>query len=378
MAKTVLTEQQQALRDEFERLLNESYNYEFNVGDVVNGTVVSIDKNGLLVDVGSKSEAIVPNKEISNVPISSASEAVEVGEEKEFYILKEEDDEGTLTLSLKRVALARSWDQLETMKKDGNVITAKVASVVKGGVVVDVLGLRGFVPASQLRAGGPYDHIIGQEIPMKILETDRKRNKLILSQRQAIAEQRAKILEKVINDLTEGEVVEGEVVRIADFGAFIDIKGIDGLLPISEMSWQRVRHPSDLLTIGQKITLKVLKIDKELNRISLSLKRMEEDPWVKIEGQFQEGEIIQGTVNKITQFGAFVDIFPGVEALLPVSEIAEEQVDPNEVLTVSDRITVLIKRFTPAERRISLSIKALKGEQAPIEAPQEQASEESE
>jgi ribosomal protein S1 len=354
-----LTPEDQQLADEFERLLNESYGYEFTVGDVIEGEIVNIEKNALYVDVGAKSEAFVPYKEISNVPFNDPNELVSLGDKKEFYILNDENEDGQLTLSLKRVALARSWDKLDDMKNNDKTITARVSTVVKGGVVVDVLGLRGFVPASQLRAGGPYDHIIGQEIPMKILETDRRRNKLILSQRQAIAEQRARLLEEVIEELEVDQIVEGEVVRIADFGAFIDIKGVDGLLPISEMSWQRVRHPSDLLQVGQKITLKVLKIDKELNRISLSLKRMEEDPWVKIEGEFKEGDIVEGTINKIAQFGAFIDIFPGVEALLPVSEISDQQVDPFEELTVGNKVRVIIKRFTPKERRISLSIKSL-------------------
>lgn len=359
MTKTLNLEDQELI-NEFEQLLNESYGYNFKVGDVIEGTILTVDKSGILVDIGAKSEACIPLKELSNVPFQDPKDVVKEGDVKEFYILKEENEEGQITLSLKRVSLAKSWDQLDNLKNKNEVITARVSAVVKGGVVVDVLGLRGFVPASQLRAGGPYDNIIGQEIPMKILETDPKRNKLILSQRQAIAEQRAKLLEEVIEDLEVDQVVEGEVVRIADFGAFIDIKGVDGLLPISEMSWHRVRHPSDLLEIGQKIKLKVLKIDKELNRISLSLKRMEEDPWVKIEGQFSEGQTIEGTVNKIAQFGAFVDIFPGVEALLPVSEIADEQVNPEEVLTVGEKVTVIIKRFTPKERRISLSIKGLK------------------
>lgn len=363
MTKTMNIEDQK-LSEEFERLLNESFGYNFKVGNVIEGTILQVDKGGLMVDIGGKSEAFVPLKEISNIPFDDPRNIVSEGAKREFYILKEEDENGQITLSLKRVVLARSWEQLENLKQRNEVISAKVSAVVKGGVVVDVLGLRGFVPASQLRAGGPYDHIIGQEIPMKILETDAKRNKLILSQRQAIAEQRARLLEEVIEDLQVEQVVEGEVVRIADFGAFIDIKGVDGLLPISEMSWHRVRHPSDLLEIGQRIKLKVLKIDKELNRISLSLKRMEEDPWVKIEGQFSEGQIIEGTVNKIAQFGAFVDIFPGVEALLPVSEIADEQVNPDEHLTVGDRVRVVIKRFTPKERRISLSIRAIRDAEA--------------
>jgi ribosomal protein S1 len=367
-----LTKEEQELREEFERLLDQGYDYSFNVGDVIEGTIINVEKSALFVDVGAKAEAIVPYKEISNIPFNDPKDVVSAGDEKEFYILNDENEEGQLTLSLKRVALARSWDKLDLMKQNNEVITAKVSTVVKGGVVVDVLGLRGFVPASQLRAGGPYDHIIGQEIPMKILETDRRRNKLILSQRQAIAEQRAKLLEEVIAELEVDQIVDGEVVRIADFGAFIDIKGVDGLLPISEMSWQRVRHPSDLLQVGQKITLKVLKIDKVLNRISLSLKRMEEDPWVKIEGQFTEGDIVEGTINKIAQFGAFVDIFPGVEALLPVSEIADEQVDPNEALNVGERVRVVIKRFTPKERRISLSIRGLADAEA-RRAEEEQA-----
>lgn len=356
----VMDEQNAKLKEEFERLLNESFSITYHSGDVVDGIILSIDKNGLLIDIGAKSEAFVPYKEISNVPFEDPKEVVKEGDKKEFYILKEENEDGQITLSLKRVALAKSWEKLESLKNRDDVITARVSAVVKGGVVVDVLGLRGFVPASQLRAGGPYDSIIGQEIPMKILETDSKRNKLILSQRKAIAEQRAKLLEEVIDELTVDQEVEGEVVRIADFGAFIDIKGVDGLLPISEMSWHRVRHPSDILAIGQRIKLKVLKIDKELNRISLSLKRMEDDPWVKIEGQFEEGQIIEGTVNKIAQFGAFVDIFPGVEALLPISEVTEEQISLDKVLKIGQRVQVLIKRFTPKERRISLSMRAIR------------------
>lgn len=351
---------------EFERLLNESYDYNFKVAEVVEGTIVKIERNGVLVDIGSKSEAIIPLKELSNVPFDGAESIVSVGDKKEFYILKEENEEGMITLSLKRVSLARSWSQLEVLRQKDETIIAKIISLVKGGVVVEVLGLRGFVPASQLRTGTPYEGLIGQEIPVKILESDPKKNKLILSQRQALAEEREKVVVEVISKLDVDQTVEGEVVRIADFGAFIDINGVDGLLPISEISWQRVKHPSDVLALGQRVAVKVLKIDTELNRISLSLKRMEENPWVKIEGQFEEGQIIKGTVNKITSFGAFVDIFPGVEALLPAAEMADEQVNPFDVLSVGQELEVLIKRFTPQEHRIGLSIKdvekAKKGE----------------
>lgn len=346
--------------NEFERLLKESFDYNFKIADVVKGTIVKIEKNGVLVDMGSKTEAFVPLKELSNVPFDGVESIVSVGEEKEFYILREEDEEGQITLSLKRVSLAVSWNKLEELRQNQETTVAQIISLVKGGVLVKVLGLRGFVPSSQLRTRTPYEGLIGQEIPVKILETDPKKNKLILSQRQAVAEEREKVVEEVISNLVLDEVVEGEVVRIADFGVFIDINGIDGLLPISEMSWQRVKHPSDILTLGQKVEVKILKIDRELNRISLSLKRMEENPWVKIEGQFEEGQIVNGTVNKITSFGAFVDIFPGVEALLPAAEMSDEMVNPFELLTVGQKVTVLIKRFTPQEQRIGLSLKELK------------------
>ena len=345
---------------EFEKLLKQSFDYNFKIAEVVQGKVVKIEKNGILVDIGSKTEAFVPFKELSNVPFDSLDDVVQLGETKEFYILREEDDEGQITLSLKRVSLARSWCKLEELRQADETTTAKIISLVKGGVLVKVLGLRGFVPSSQLRTRTPYEGLIGQEIPVKILETDPKKNKLILSQRQAVAEEREKLVGEVIASLTVEQIVEGEVVRIADFGVFVDINGIDGLLPISEMSWQRVKHPSDIVTLGQNLTLKILKIDNELNRISLSLKRMEENPWVKIEGKFEEGQIVGGTVNKITSFGAFIDIFPGVEALLPAAEMADTQVNPFEFLTVGQKLEVLIKRFTPQEQRIGLSLREIR------------------
>lgn len=352
---------------EFEKLLKQSFDYNFKVADVVKGKVVKLEKNGILVDIGSKTEAFVPFKELSNVPFESLDDVVQLGDTKEFYILREEDEDGQITLSLKRVSLARSWSSLEELRQNDETTTAKIISLVKGGVLVKVLGLRGFVPSSQLRTRTPYEGLIGQEIPVKILETDPKKNKLILSQRQAVAEEREKLIEEVISKLSVDQIVEGEVVRIADFGVFVDINGIDGLLPISEMSWQRIKHPSDIVSLGQNLTLKVLKIDNELNRISLSLKRMEENPWVKIEGQFEEGQVVNGTVNKITSFGAFVDIFPGVEALLPAAEMANSQVNPFEFLTVGQKLQVLIKRFTPQEQRIGLSLKDVRINEAIME-----------
>lgn len=342
--------------DDFEKLLEESFAKSYQVADIIEGMVIRRDKEGYLVSIkGIKTEAVLPDYEISGAP--SEKQVLEMGDEKEFYVLKEENDDEPMVLSLKRIACAQAWAQLNDAKNSGDTILAKVISLVKGGVLVDVADLKGFIPSSQLRTGLPFEGLINQKIEVKVLEADPKKNKLILSQRQAIAEQRDQVVDNVLAELSEGQVVTGEIVRIADFGAFVDINGIDGLLPISEISWQRIKHPSDIVTLGEKIEVKIIKIDNELKRISLSLKRMGENPWQQIEGQFKEGEIIKGTVNKITSFGVFVNIFPGVEALLPASEISNENVNPFNVFKVGDEIEVLIKKFTPQEHRIALSTK---------------------
>ena len=345
----------QATLDDFEKLLEESFSNSHSVADIVEGTVLKKEQDGYLVSVrGAKTEAFLPNREIS-----SAEEAapIELGDVKEFYVLKEENDEDGMLLSLKRLAFAQAWAQLNDAKVQGDTILAKVVSVVKCGVLVDVADLKGFIPSSQLRTGTPFDGLIDTKIEVKVLEADPKKNKLILSQRMAVAEQRNQVVDNVISSLEEDMVVKGNVVRITDFGAFVDINGIDGLLPISEISWQRIKHPSDVLTLGDTIEVKIIKIDTDLKRISLSLKRMSENPWLQIEGKFEEGQVIKGTVNKVVSFGAFINIFPGVEALLPVAEISDENVNPFNMFKVGDEIEVLIKKFTPQEHRIALSIK---------------------
>lgn len=342
--------------DEFETLLEESFAKSYNVADIVEGIVIRKDKDGYLVSVkGAKTEAILPDREMPSADEGKGN--LEVADIKDFYVLREENDDEPMILSLKRIACAQAWSQLNDAKTSGDTILAKVISLVKGGVLVDVADLKGFIPSSQLRTGLPFDGLIDQKIEVKVLEADPKKNKLILSQRQAVAEQRDQVVETVLAALSEDQVVTGEIVRIADFGAFVDINGIDGLLPISEISWQRIKHPSDVITLGEKIEVKIIKIDNELKRISLSLKRMGENPWQQIEGKFKEGEIIKGTVNKLTSFGAFINIFPGVEALLPASEMSGENVNPFNMFKVGDEVEVLIKKFTPQEHRIALSTK---------------------
>src|SRR5271156_2458556 len=358
---SVAEKQLEQPKSEFERLLGETLSLKFEQGDIVTGDVVRVERDGVLVDVGSKSEGFVPIKEVSNIPVDSVEEVIKVGDSAEFYILREENENGQLTLSLKRVAQARGWVLLEQQKKNDDTIRAKISAVVKGGVVVDVYGLRGFVPASQLRVKGTTpEELIGMEIPMKILETDTKRNKLILSQRLAVQEEKAAQREKILSTLESGQVVTGEVVRIADFGAFIDLGGLDGLLPISEISWERVSHPSDILKVGQNVTTKVLKVDQEKGHISLSLKQMLPDPWKEIEDKFQDGQIVTGKVRKIQSFGAFVQIYPGVDALLPTTEMSETpNIKPEEVVQVGQQVKAIIKKFSPKDHKISLSLRGM-------------------
>ena len=312
-----------AQMDDFEKLLDETLSKTYTVADIVEGTVIKRENGGYLVSVkGAKTEAFLPDKEIGNQ--DENADKLQIGDVREFYVLKEENDDEAMQLSLKRIAYAQAWAQLNDAKNVGDTILAKVVSIVKGGVLVDVADLKGFIPSSQLRTGTPFEGLVDTKIEVKVLEADPKKNKLILSQRLAVAEQRNQVVDDVISKLEEDMVVKGNVVRITDFGAFVDINGIDGLLPISEISWQRIKHPSDVLALGDSIEVKIIKIDQELKRISLSLKRMTENPWQQIEGKFEEGQVVKGTVNKVATFGAFINIFPGVEALLPIAEMLGE------------------------------------------------------
>ena len=351
-----MTNTEETKFEDFEALLNDTLSKTYTVADIVEGKIIKKENNGYLVSVkGAKTEAFLPEKEISNN--DEVSEDLQIGDIREFYVLKEENDDDAMQLSLKRIAYAQAWAQLNDAKNVDDTILAKVVSIVKGGVLVDVADLKGFIPSSQLRTGVPFEGLVDTKIEVKVLEADPKKNKLILSQRLAVAEQRSQVVDDILSNLSEEQIVKGNVVRITDFGAFVDINGIDGLLPISEISWQRIKHPSDVLALGDEIEVKIIKIDNELKRISLSLKRMTENPWQQIEGQFEEGQLVKGTVNKVATFGAFVNIFPGVEALLPIAEMDGENPNPFNLYKAGDEIEVLIKKFTPQEHRIALSVK---------------------
>lgn len=327
-------------------------------GRIVKGVVVRVDHGDALVDVGGKAEGYLPLKEIANGPVASAKEALEVGEEIELYVLREANEDGQVTLSKRRVDQARGWHFAQDDSDANRIIKAKVIDVVKGGLLVELHRIRGFVPASQLRTTtDTLEELKGMELPLKIIEINQRKNKLILSHRKALEDERSPLRAEVVANLEEGGVITGRIVRLVDFGAFVDVGGIDGLLPISEISWKRIAHPSEVLRAGEQISVKVFKIDRDLNRVSLSLKRMQDDPWEAIRESFKEGDKVKGIVTKLAPFGAFVEITEGIEALLPTNEISDEPVKLEEVVPVGKEVEATIKKFKPAERKISLTFK---------------------
>ena len=340
--------------EEFDELISR-YDYKFQKGDLVRGQICGYDSDGVIVDIGAKTSATCPIREAridASVPVE---EVLKKGEVYEFLIIKEEDDEGRFTLSYKKVALAYAWKELEELKEQDATVEGTVAAVVRGGVLVDVKGVRGFIPSSHLRAKD-IDNIVGQTIETKILTLDSHQNNFILSNKKVYSDAAEENKEAMFSKLEVGQVVKGEVVRITDFGAFIDIGGMDGLLPLSQMSWRWVDHPSDILKIADTINVEIIGIDNEKQRVSLSLKNLEADPWNEAKDKLKEGDKVEGLVTRIKNFGAFVEVFPGVEALLPMNELSEYQSSKGIIVNVGDKVNTTIIKFQPEDRRISLSL----------------------
>jgi small subunit ribosomal protein S1 len=300
---------------EFAALLEESFKTEPRAGEVVVGEVLKVQKDGLVVDMGGKSEGFVPVKEIPGQ--ADGLGQFQAGMVCEFFFVRALEEDDVVILSVRRVAAYKTWDQLKALKDESQTLEATVTGVTKGGVIVQVLELKGFVPASQLRVAKPLPEVVGDVIPVKILEVDKNKNKLILSHRAAIFEQKAALRAETISRLQSGDIVEGEIVKVTDFGVFIDIQGIDGLLPLSEITWQRINHPSQILALGQRLTVKVLTVDQAQQRISLSLKRMQEDPWEQVPNLFNNGDMVNGRVSKQLASGVLAELTPGVEAFAP-------------------------------------------------------------
>jgi small subunit ribosomal protein S1 len=343
----------------------------FSEGDVVSGKVVRIDQDEVLVDIGYKSEGVIPSNELSIRKTVKPSEEVELGEEVDALVLTKEDQEGRLILSKKRARFEKAWRRIEKAADSGEPVEGTVIEVVKGGLILD-LGVRGFLPASlvDIRRVQNLDEFMGQKLECKVIELNRSRNNVVLSRRAVLEEERKEVREQILGRLEPGQVVEGKISNIVDFGAFVDLDGIDGLIHISELSWSHVNHPSEVVSIGDTVRVKVLDIDRDRQRISLGLKQTQEDPWQRVLNEYKEGDVVEGTVTKIVAFGAFVQILPGVEGLVHISELAQHHVEsPAEVVRPGDKLQVKILEVDDARRRLSLSVKRVEGQELPTREP---------
>jgi len=353
-----LSELSDDIMDDFERAIAATV-LEFKEGDIVEGTVVSVDQDGAMIDIGYKSEGLIPAEELSIRKHVDPSEVVSVGERTEALVLNKEDDEGRLILSKKRAQYERAWGRIQQVTDAGETVKGTVIEVVKGGLIVDI-GLRGFLPASlvDLRRVRDLDPFIGAEIEAKVIELDRNRNNVVLSRRAYLEEEQAEQRQAFLDDLAEGEVREGVVSSVVNFGAFVDLGGMDGLVHVSELSWQHVNHPSEVVKVGDNVTIKVLEVDRDRERISLSIRETLEDPWVVFSRDHEVGAVVEGTVIKTVPFGAFVSVADGVEGLVHVSEIAVHRVESPELeLSIGQKVTDKITELDDERRRVSLSIK---------------------
>jgi small subunit ribosomal protein S1 len=343
----------------------------FSEGDVVSGKVVRIDQDEVLVDIGYKSEGVIPSNELSIRKTVKPSEEVELGEEVDALVLTKEDQEGRLILSKKRARFEKAWRRIEKAADSGEPVEGTVIEVVKGGLILD-LGVRGFLPASlvDIRRVQNLDEFMGQKLECKVIELNRSRNNVVLSRRAVLEEERKEVREQILGRLQPGQVVEGKISNIVDFGAFVDLDGIDGLIHISELSWSHVNHPSEVVSIGDTVRVKVLDIDRDRQRISLGLKQTQEDPWQRVLNEYKEGDVVEGKVTKIVAFGAFVQILPGVEGLVHISELAQHHVEsPAEVVRPGDELKVKILEVDEPRRRLSLSVKRVEGQELPRREP---------
>ncbi len=346
----------------------------FDEGDVVNGKVVRIDKDEVLVDIGYKAEGVIPSNELSIRKSVDPTEEVELGEEVDALVLTKEDTEGRLILSKKRARFEKAWRKIEVAADSGEPVEGSVIEVVKGGLILD-LGVRGFLPASlvDIRRVHNLEEFTGQTLECKVIELNRSRNNVVLSRRAVLEEERKEVREQILGRLEPGQVVEGKISNIVDFGAFVDLDGIDGLIHISELSWSHVNHPSEVVAIGDTVRIKVLDIDRDRQRISLGLKQTQEDPWQRVISTHRPGDVLEGQVTKVVAFGAFVEILPGVEGLVHISELADHHVEnPSEVVEPGTSLNVKILEIDEERRRLSLSIKRVEGQNMPMQGLSEQ------
>jgi small subunit ribosomal protein S1 len=340
----------------------------FEEGDVVSGKVVRIDQDEVLVDIGYKSEGVILANELSIRKNVDPAEEVDLGEEVDALVLTKEDQDGRLLLSKKRARFEKAWRRIEGAAESGEPVEGTVIEVVKGGLIID-LGVRGFLPASlvDIRRVQNLEDFLSQKIECKVIELNRSRNNVVLSRRAVLEEERKEQRQQILDRLQPGMVVEGAISNIVDFGAFVDLDGIDGLIHISELSWSHVNHPSEILNIGDVVPVKVLDIDRDRQRISLGLKQTQEDPWQRVVDSYNVGDELSGTVTKVVTFGAFVEIMDGVEGLVHISELAQHHVEnPREVVEPGNEVKVKILEIDSERRRLSLSVKRLQEAAPPL------------
>jgi small subunit ribosomal protein S1 len=343
----------------------------FEEGDVVTGKVVRIDADEVLVDIGYKSEGVIPSNELSIRKSVDPGDEVQLGEEVDALVLTKEDQDGRLILSKKRARFEKAWKRIEAAAESGEPVEGQVIEVVKGGLIID-LGVRGFLPASlvDIRRVPHLDDYLGQKIECKVIELNRSRNNVVLSRRAVLEEERKEVRQQILDRLQPGMVVEGQISNIVDFGAFVDLDGIDGLIHISELSWSHVNHPSEVLSIGDTVQVKVLDIDRDRQRISLGLKQTQEDPWQRVVDTYSVGDDLEGKVTKVVTFGAFVEILDGVEGLVHISELAPHHVEnPREIIEPGDEVKVRVLEIDDDRRRLSLSVKRVEGQVLPTRTP---------
>ena len=331
----------------------------FDDGDIVEGTVVKVDRDEVLLDIGYKTEGVILARELSIKHDVDPDEIVSVGDEIEALVLQKEDKEGRLLLSKKRAQYERAWGTIERVKEEDGVVTGTVIEVVKGGLILDI-GLRGFLPASlvEMRRVRDLQPDVGRELEAKIIELDKNRNNVVLSRRAWLEQTQSEVRTNFLQTLQKGQVRTGVVSSIVNFGAFVDLGGVDGLVHVSELSWKHIDHPSEVVEVGQEVTVEVLDVDFDRERVSLSLKATQEDPWQAFARTHAIGQVVPGKVTKLVPFGAFVRVEDGIEGLVHISELAQRHVEvPEQVVKVGEEVFVKVIDIDLERRRISLSLK---------------------
>jgi small subunit ribosomal protein S1 len=338
------------------------------VGEIRKGVIASIGANQILVSIGTKSEGVIAGRELEQLAADERA-ALQVGQEVNVYVLNPEDQNGNVVLSFKRAQEEMSWENVEKMIADETVIDTKIIGFNKGGLIAAVGNLRGFVPSSQISAvrraqstgetpEQRWQKMVGQPISVRIIEVDRERRRLILSERSTSTETRSSMKDRVISELEEGKIYTGRVTSLADFGAFVNINGADGLVHLSELSWDRIAHPKEILEVGQEVQVKVINVDREKKRIGLSMRALQDDPWKSRAEQYSVGQLVEGTITRLTKFGAFARLEGDIEGLIHISELSENRVEhPKEVLREGEVKTLRVIRIDNDQHRVGLSLR---------------------